>query len=191
MEHRISGDGCNDGTLVRLARTGDRYAFDRLVMFLVAPLRGFLGRRVARQAVDDVVQETLLAAWTALPRFEQRSHTTFDMWLYRIARHKAADWSRRNAHRVARETPITPVQEEQVPAPDALGRIEQEAELNALLQTLSPDQRTIFEMHYAKGMTLAEIAITLDRNLSTVKYHFYRAQETLIQAYRASEKGIR
>lgn len=175
--------------LVRLARAGDRYAFDRLVPFLVAPLRGFLGRRVSRQAVDDVVQETLLAAWTALPRFEQRPHTTFDMWFYRIARNKAADWARRNASRIARETSITPADEDRLVAPDSITGVEQEAEISALLENLSTDQKTIIELYYANGLTLAEIARKLDRNLSTVKYHFYRAQETLIQARRASEEA--
>lgn len=179
----------SDGALVRLARTGDRYAFDRLVTFLVAPLRGFLGQRVARQAVDDVVQETLLAAWTSLPRFEQRSHTTFDMWLYRIARNKAADWSRQDAYRTARESEITPQQEEQLTAPDSMARVEQDAEIATLLELLSVDQRTIIELYYANGMTLAEISLKLDRNLNTVKYHFYRAQETLIKAYRANEEA--
>lgn len=189
MEQRLTNGENGEGSLVRMARSGDRYAFDRLVPFLVTPLRGFLGRRVARQAVDDVIQETLLAAWTALPRFQQRSHTTFEMWFYRIARNKAADWARRNAHRVARETPMTPADEERLVAPDSSVSVEQQAEINALLETLSGDQKTIIELHYARGLTLAEIATKLDRNLSTVKYHFYRAQETLIRARRASEEA--
>ncbi|MBC8135038.1 MAG: RNA polymerase sigma factor [Fibrella sp.] len=189
MEKGLTNGEGTDGVLVRLARAGDRYAFDRLVPFLVAPLRGFLGRRVARQAVDDVIQETLLAAWTALPSFEQRPHTTFDMWFYRIARNKAADWARRNTHRIARETAITPADEERFIAPDSMTGVEQEAEINALLETLSMDQKTIIELYYANGLTLAEISLKLDRNLSTVKYHFYRAQEALIQARRASEEA--
>ena len=183
-----NNDGSDDA-LLRLARMGDRYAFDRLVLCLFAPLRGFLGRRVARQSVDDVVQETLLAAWTALPRFEQRSHTTFDMWLYRIARHKAADWSRQNASRSARETEITPAHEDRLPAPDAMTQVDEKAEIAGLLESLTEDQRTIIELYYANGLTLAEIALKLDRNLSTVKYHFYRAQETLIRAKRTSEES--
>ncbi|MBC7806064.1 MAG: RNA polymerase sigma factor [Akkermansiaceae bacterium] len=189
MEQGLTNHERSDGMLVRLARAGDRYAFDRLVPFLVAPLRGFLGRRVSRQAVDDVVQETLLAAWTALPRFEQRPHTTFDMWFYRIARNKAADWARRNASRIARETSITPADEDRLVAPDSITGVEQEAEISALLENLSTDQKTIIELYYANGLTLAEIARKLDRNLSTVKYHFYRAQETLVQARRASEEA--
>ncbi len=187
VEHRLIQGEAGEATLVRLARTGDRSAFDRLVTFLVAPLRGFLGRHVARQAVDDVVQETLLAAWTGLPRFESRPHATFDTWVYRIARNKAADWARRDASKSSRETAITPADEERLPAPDTIKAVEQDLEIAALLQRLSKDQLAIIELYYGQGLTLAEVAEKLDRNLSTVKYHFYRAQETLIQARRASE----
>lgn len=175
---------------MQLACAGDRYAFDRLLVSLAAPLRGFLGRRVHRHAVDDVMQETLLAAWTALPRFEPRPHATFDRWFYRIARNKAADWSRRNAYQFAREVPLTPADEDRLAAPDTLAAAaERKAEISVLLEALSPDQKTVIELYYTDGLTLSEIALKTNRKLSTVKYHFYRAQEALMAARRAAEEA--
>ncbi len=182
----ISGKG--ETVLVGRARAGDRSAFDHLYSMWMTPLRNFLRHRVAQQSVDDVMQETLIAAWAGLPRYVPRPQATLSTWMYQIARYKAADWARGNAKQAARETPITPADEERIAAPDTASSIEQDTEIAALLKTLSPEQHELLELHYAHGLTLAQIAERQGRNLSTVKYHFYRAQNALSLARIAREK---
>ena len=92
-----SADG--EAGLVTAARGGDRRAFDALAGAHQAQLRGFLARRVGPEAVDDILQETLLGCWTALPRFDGRSR--FKTWLYGIALHKCADHLRAQKGRSA------------------------------------------------------------------------------------------
>lgn len=184
---RTDTRGKTEYQLVDRARTGDRSAFDRLAGTFASSLRGFLGGRVASQSVDDVVQETLIAAWTSLPRYEAREQATFAMWLYRIARNKAADWARGNARRTGSETPITPEDENRFRAPDGFSAWERRLEVEQLLRALSPEQRGVIELYYTERLTLAEIAKKTNRNLSSVKYHFYRAQELLLQARQAED----
>src|SRR6201996_5988426 len=70
--------------LLHAARHGDADAFSQLI----GPHRGVLHAHCYRmlgsvQDAEDALQETLLNAWRALPRFEGRS--SLKSWLYRIA----------------------------------------------------------------------------------------------------------
>lgn len=76
--------GSPERTLVAQARAGDGDAFS----VLVAPYRHGVHIHCYRMLgslhdAEDLLQETLLRAWRALDRFEERS--SFRGWLYRIA----------------------------------------------------------------------------------------------------------
>jgi RNA polymerase sigma-70 factor (ECF subfamily) len=84
----VSGPGTRtalDGDeLLRRARTGDEAAFDQLADRFRAELQVHCYRIVGSvQDAEDLVQETLLAAWRALEGFEGRA--SLRSWLYRIA----------------------------------------------------------------------------------------------------------
>src|ERR671931_1074279 len=94
-------------TLAR-ARAGDEEAFRTLT----DPYRRELQLHVYRivgsvHDAEDLLQETLLAAWRGLERFEQRA--SFRAWLYRIATNRALDAlraSRRRPEELQRMTEV-------------------------------------------------------------------------------------
>jgi RNA polymerase sigma factor (sigma-70 family) len=47
------------------------------------------------------------------------------------------------------------------------------------LRTLPEAQREVVELYYYAELTLPEIATSLNRNLNTVKYQFYRAHQAV------------
>ena len=170
-----------DEELVRYARRGDRRAFDELVRRHEPRLRGFIGRRVGAQSLDDVVQETLVSAWSNLSRFQSRS--TFKAWLYGIAIHKCDDYYRKRLRQQAE----IPLQDglSGWHSPEALyAAAELRETVRQILVGLPPPQREVLELYYYAELTLAEIASVLNRNPNTVKYQFYRAHARVEESLR-------
>ncbi len=181
----------SEARLVQEARHGDRNAFDILVRRFEAPLRGFLERRVGEAAADDVLQDTLLAGWIALPKFHRQSR--FKAWLFGIACHKCVDHYRTES-RAPMEMPL-----EEADGmwssfsihTDWQDHADRKQFVSDLLQRLCVEQREVLEIYYYAGLTLAETARALNRNLSTVKGQFYRAHARIAQSMPAdSVKAI-
>lgn len=168
--------GDPDRPLVASARRGDRRAFDLLVRNYSGLLRGYLARRVQSAAVDDLMQEVLLAGWVALPAFNGRSR--FKAWLFGIAMHKCADY-----HRAAGRDRVDGSVELQdgiyagssESLDDWSASIDRKEAVKRALSGLPSTQREVLEMYYYAELSLPEISSVLGRNLNTVKYQFYRA----------------
>lgn len=170
--HRLP-DTESEGALIAAAREGNREAFDLLIRAQLPTLRRFLGGRVTRgDAVEDIVQETLLGAWTALPGFEPR--VRFRTWLLRIAANKTADYLRFVVRRDRFEEPLE--NDSTIASPESIeATTERRGLIRQALSQLSGPQREVIEMYYYAELTLPEIARLTGRNLNTVKYQFYAA----------------
>src|SRR3954464_5052582 len=82
--------------LLEAAPRGDDDAFGRLVGPFRRDLYAHCYRMLGSAAdAEDALQETLLRAWRALPRFEGRSSVR--SWLYRIPPHPPPPPPRRRA----------------------------------------------------------------------------------------------
>src|SRR5215471_9617550 len=87
--------------LLQRARAGDRDAFAALVGPHRAELQVHCYRMLGSlQDAEDVLQESLLAAWVGLAGFEGRS--SIRTWLYRIATNRCL-----NALRTSSRRPVT------------------------------------------------------------------------------------
>lgn len=171
----------SEQSLLRRAQQGDRTAFDGLVQLHQTALRGFLRRRLPGDTVEDVIQETFLAAWSALPAFEPR--VRLKTWLYRIALHKVADSLRRAPKHLSLEL-LT------IELPDTgLSSTDTALWVRSLLAQLPDDQRLLLELYYFDDLTLAEVALVLDRNLNTVKYQFYQAHARSLKLSNQAEEA--
>jgi RNA polymerase sigma-70 factor, ECF subfamily len=157
---------------LRAARAGDRAAFDMVMRSHEQELRGFLSRKVSTEDVDDLLQDTWLAAWVALPSYDGRGR--FKSWLYKLAIHKFQDHLR-DKYRSVQQVQVDTIADSWPSPSDAYAAADLRDSTRALLESLSPAQRDVVELYYFAELTLPEIARALDRNLNTVKYQFYRA----------------
>lgn len=179
-----------EAVLVAAAQKGDRAAFDALCALHIPLLRGFVARRVScADMVDDVVQETLVGAWLRIAHFEP--HARLKTWLYQIALHKSIDANRARLRKGQHEQAsldegdgdafaarsMTPDNNRRTfPAPgDRLEAEERRAAILAALDQIPGGQREVVLLYFYAEMTLPEIAQSVGRNLSTVKYQFYAA----------------
>lgn len=184
----LGGGGDPDRAHVAHARRGDRAAFDVLVRTYERSLRGFVARRLPDEAIDDVLQETWLAAWNDLPTFSKRAR--FKGWLYGIALHKCADFHRTRGRTTGDEVTFAGNDEdvfssgEGSSVRDAYADVDLRDAVQTALRTLPVPQREVLELYYYAHLTLAEIAAALGRGESTVKYQFYRAHDQIARPIR-------
>ena len=189
-------------TPLALARAGDEQAFRDLTEPYRHELQLHCYRIVgSTQDAEDLVQETLLAAWRGLEQFaEQASIRT---WLYRIATNRSLDALRASARRPQRlepmnEPPVPTRLAESVwlePYPDVLieGIVDQspgpaaryeQREAAALafvagLQHIPPQQRAVLVLRDVLSFRAAEVAEMLDSSEAAVNSLLRRARAAL------------
>ena len=185
------------------ARAGDEDAFSELT----DPFRRELQLHCYRilgsvQDAEDLVQETLLAAWRGLEQFEGRS--SLRAWLYRIATNRCLNALR--GRRRPREVPamVEPPEPTRLsepiwlePYPDVLledvadsapgphTRYETREAVGlafvTAMQHLAPRQRAVLALRDVLGFSGAEVASMLDTSEAAVKAALQRARATLAE----------
>jgi RNA polymerase sigma factor (sigma-70 family) len=171
--------------LVRLARDGDRDAYDVLVTGLIDHLYQ-IARLILRDydSAEDAVQEALVRCWRDLPRL--REPDRFDAWLNRILLRAITDEARgrqRNRANLAR-LHLEPVQL------DGSAEIADRDQLGRAFQRLSLEHRTIIVLHYYLGMTLDEAASTIGIPVGTAKSRLYYATDAMRAALDADARRV-
>lgn len=168
----------SDELLTRRAQRGDAAAFDALVQRHAPAVYRFVARTMPdRSDCDDVVQESLIAAWKALPNFAFRS--SLRTWLFSIAARKTADALRRRtpvASEVLEELPQTgPGPVEKAADSDFLEALSRE------LGRLPYPARAAWWLREVDGLSVAEIASVLRTSEGSVRGHLQRTRKRLAE----------
>jgi RNA polymerase sigma-70 factor (ECF subfamily) len=201
MEDRWKG-GTVTADLLQRARTGDGSAFGRLVEPHRRELHVHCYRILGSVAdAEDALQDTLVSAWQALPRYEERS--SLRTWLYRIATNRCLTMLR-SANRRPQESlpgdvePPAPTRFGEIswlePYPDVLlgeSSTDPEARYEAkeaislafvtALQLLSPRQRAVLILRDVLSYSARETADILDASEQAVHSALKRARATIAQ----------
>jgi RNA polymerase sigma-70 factor, ECF subfamily len=170
-----------DEALVRRAASGQRDAFEELVRRHRSRVFA-LALRICRNPDDaeDALQETFIAAYRALPRFDRRARVS--TWLYRIAANKCYDT-------LARRRPTADASALPDPADprDPFAQSRHQEQLARALDDLPDQFREAALLCDVCGLTPAEAGEAVGVPEGTMKSRSFRARALLATALRAAD----
>lgn len=178
--------GCaSDAALARRAGLGDRPAFEELFQRLFPQTFRFALRMLDGdvQAAEDVVQESWVKAWRALPDF--RGDAAVQTWMFSIVMREAAGAQRRKRPIAVDGEILEPLvtrtagdPRRQDPAQQVLARELWETLSLALLE-LPWRQRASWLLRELEGLSYEDIARVLDTTPTVIRGQLHRARRTL------------
>lgn len=199
--------------LLSRARAGDGAAFSELTEPYRRELHVHCYRMLGSlQDAEDVLQETLLAAWQGLGGFAERA--ALRTWLYRIATNRCLNARRAASRRPAREWSMSDVEPPEPthlgevpwlePLPDALwngvaglppspeAHVEHAESISlafvTALQVLPPRQVAVLILRDVLGFHAREVAEMLDTTVESVTSALKRARAGLARVRPAADR---
>ncbi|MDH4456071.1 MAG: RNA polymerase sigma factor RpoE [Candidatus Methylopumilus sp.] len=185
---QVPGNREIDQVLVERAQRGDQKAFGMLVEKYQRKLGRLLSRMVRDQAeVEDVVQESFIKAYRALPNF--RGDSAFYTWLYRIGINTAKNYlvSMGRRPQISHDVEIEDAEnfedaEElrtaETPETEMMTK-EIARTVNETMMALPDELRTAITLRELEGLSYEEIATLMSCPIGTVRSRIFRARETI------------
>jgi RNA polymerase sigma-70 factor (ECF subfamily) len=182
-----------DQALVERAQRGDQQAFGMLVEKYQRKLGRLLSRMVRDQAeVEDVVQESFIKAYRALPNF--RGDSAFYTWLYRIGINTAKNYlvSMGRRPQVSKDIEIEDAENFEdgdelrtLETPESSMMTKEIAQtVNDTMMALPDELRTAITLRELEGLSYEEIATLMNCPIGTVRSRIFRARETIAEKLR-------
>jgi RNA polymerase sigma-70 factor, ECF subfamily len=177
---------CDDAELLSRISKGDE---DAMAAFyrehgkvVLAQVLLVTGERVL---AEEIVQDTMLAVWRGAASF--RGESSVRSWVIAIARRQTRDRLRRRRLRVVDDAFLAD-QPGSNPGPEvmALDRAEL-AEVKGAIQRLASPHREVLGLVFGSGLSLPEVADTLEIPVGTVKSRLSAARTALNRMH--NEKG--
>ena len=157
--------------LMRMSQGGDRQAYAALLEACQRWLRSYYSGRIAPSALDDLVQETLIALHTKRASWD--AARPFLPWLAAIARYRWVDHLRR-LYRAAEHE----LHEELVGADDEPA-VAARISLDRLLGLLPPAQERAIALVKIEGLSIVEASEITGQSESLVKVNIHRGLKKL------------
>jgi len=176
------GEPLSDLLLVRTALAGKRAAVRaflermRCIPRMIAAHNRKLGAPLGDDEVEDVVQETLLAVWRKLERYDGRA--ALETWIYPFC---FFEYMRRLRLRRQQPRLLDDALEGSSLEPEARAEaslLELEPLLDGL-QALEADLSVVLRLKHFEDLTFEEIGVRLTISPNTAKTRYYRGLEKL------------
>jgi RNA polymerase sigma-70 factor, ECF subfamily len=166
-------------TVLAAARAGADWAWTDLYHDLVGSVRGYV-RAQGASDVDDLVGEIFLGVVRSLSRFDG-DESAFRSWVFTIAHHQIIDDRRRRQRRRTDPADADTLEAHLPPVAMEAEAIEHlaAAEISALLDHLTADQRQVMTLRLIAGLTLPEAAAVIRRSENATKALQHRALNAL------------
>jgi RNA polymerase sigma-70 factor (ECF subfamily) len=155
--------------IVLIAQSRDRRAFEFLFTHFAPRIKGYLIRLGTNGVVaEDLAQETMLAVWRKAALFDP-TRASASTWIFTVARNLRIDLLRRERRPDFDPNDPAFVPGEEPTADALMMRDDEDADLRAALEKLSPEQAEIVQMSFFADKPHSVIAAELGLPLGTVK----------------------
>lgn len=147
-----------------------REAFAELFSYYAPRVKGFMLRLGASDTeAEELAQEVMVTLWQKAGMYDRRQ-ASVSTWIFRIARNRRIDASRRKKSRPELPADDPMLLPPDIPRPDEVYAREQEDEtVRSRLSCLPPDQLILVQAAFYDGLTHSEIAKSFNLPLGTVK----------------------
>ncbi len=166
--------------MIKRVKEGDNDAY----MELVNGCQQRLYRRACTllangETAEDILQEALLTAYRAIPRF--RGNSSFYTWIYRILVNKCYDYLRqkRNIEQSFGDGEPPLVQDERINLEKNLELSDVSRYLIEKINQLDKKYRSVVMLRYFDEMSHEEISKLTHINVGTVKSRLFKARELI------------
>ena len=154
------------GSLMAASQNGDGVAYRALLGELQSWLRRYFARRLPHPAIEDAVQDTMLA-------IHEKRHTydpgrPFGPWMASIARYKWID-----RLRVMKASPLTEL-DDTLAVGDHEEAVTSANSLATLMADLKPAQAEVIRLVKLQGFSIEEAASRTGQSVSLVKVNIHR-----------------
>jgi len=159
--------------LLQEAKEGSRDAYRRLVeRHMRQAYNVAYGFVHDRDSARDILQDALVRAFVALPRF--RGDAEFGTWLHRIVMNLSLNYIRSAAIRARREVPVTGATEPGHDQERERHSREMRIHVERALHELPTLQRAVVTLRHIEGMSTKQVSAILHCSEGTVKTHLSR-----------------
>jgi len=165
--------------LVERAKNGDGKALDALLAQHLPMVYRFVSMRLGadRANLDDVVQETLIAAASSIESLRAERDGAVPAWFLTIARHKVADHFRRSPMRTEELGLQTATEGPDVQ--EIVTERDRDRRLREAMRDLTPDQEEVLVLRFVLGFDLDQTAAITGRTPGAVKSLQHRGLASL------------
>ena len=173
----------DETALVRRCLRGDAEAIRILVDRFQGEVYGLCVRLLNhRHDAEDVTQEVFLRIFRSLRKWDQTR--PLRPWIMGITVNRCRTWMAQRSRRPE----LADYLHEAVAAPPADDSAELAGEIQAALQELRQEYRSVFVLFHEHGQPYEEIALALDRPVGTIKTWLHRARLEILD--RLQRRGM-
>lgn len=147
-------------------------------------LKYLLKRTMSAEIAYDLTAETFIKAFESFHKFKWTG-VSIKVWLYRIAINNLKNYRRKpemspltDAHE-GHEDLVISVKAELKELDKALFGDDELSKLSDAMATLKPDHQNVISLYYFSGLSQQEIALAINRSVSSVKSLMHRAMSNL------------
>ncbi len=164
--------------IILRAKSGDRSAFDTLYRMYITPVYRYVYIRMrSKEDTEDIVQDTFLKAYQALPRYRDEKGSMLP-YLFTIARNLLINHGKKK-----RPVGYLPEEIDRYPGEDLASKEATTRELSEdlvrAMDVLTGTEREVIELRFFGEQTYAEIAVILDKREDAIRQHVARALKTM------------